>query len=482
MERGAREQTRERPDQRTQALPRAHVAPVNMLPVVVVGRREVAREVICLWLAQPNAERAPAAYLPGQFTTLALPTTRETLYRSYSLSGDGRADRPWEITVKRQHAGVVSSFLYDHAADGMELYASPPRGSFTLPRPIVPGMPLVFVAAGSGIAPVYGMVRALALLPPRVRPQVQLHYASNAPEDVIYSRELAALDPEQRWLSQWHYLSSRNVRMEPELVLVRTGEQTTASHWYVCGPEALKRTMQAVLARQGTPPEQVHVEVFGGRGVQPGLFTQPLPGLPPRQAHEGSLWLADRGQVVTVQPGETILEALERSGYQPAFSCRAGVCGDCRLRVLAGEVRTQTHGGLSAAERAAGYVLSCVAHPVGTVTLASVDGNAPVSGTPGPAARQSNGGAVSAVRAGAAAAAVALFAGALGLTHSNPYVQQATSTPNFTVPAPTHTAGKGGSKTGNSTPGANGANGDNGTSGITVNPSTTFPNATSSIS
>jgi len=38
-------------------------------------------------------------------------------------------------------------------------------------------------------------------------------------------------------------------------------------------------------------------------------------------------------------PHETLLEALERTGHEVEYHCRAGFCGACRLRILDGEVR-----------------------------------------------------------------------------------------------------------------------------------------------
>lgn len=37
-------------------------------------------------------------------------------------------------------------------------------------------------------------------------------------------------------------------------------------------------------------------------------------------------------------PNETVLETLERYGYQPEYQCRQGYCGHCRLKLLQGEV------------------------------------------------------------------------------------------------------------------------------------------------
>lgn len=456
---------------------RAYMAPwpttpsTAMLPVEVVRRELAARDVITLWLAKPGATNAPAAYIPGQFVTLALPDDRETLYRSYSLCGDGRSDRPWEITVKRQHAGLVSTFLYEQATIGDILYASMPRGSFTLPRPVAAGMPIVFVAAGSGIAPIYGMLRAVALLPPRARPRVQLHYASNRPDEIIYRRELAALDPDRAWLAQWHYLASGGIRLTPDAVLTHAGTLTRAAHWYICGPDALKRAMQGVLGRQGVPPAQVHVESFGGQGSRSGDYSLPMPVVTDGGAAVAHVRIAATGAMLDARPNETLLETLEHHGYHPPFTCRAGVCGDCRLKLLAGRVGGPNGEGLTPQERAAGYVLSCVAHPLGDVTLASAgtaprEGMAPAAGISG-----SRSAAKTVLRASLAAASVAVFAGMLHLTNYSP-ADAASGTGSFTVPPPTQPTAQPGTP---STPGNKGG-------GITTNPGASFPTTTSGVS
>lgn len=135
----------------------AHTTTVQMLAC-----SPAAWNAVTLLLALPGTRRAPAPYLPGQFITLAVPTAQRTMYRSYSLCGDGRADAPWEITVKRQDKGLISTYLCQRARPGMLLRTSLPQGGFTLPGTMRPGAPLVFIAGGSGITPIYGMLRARA--------------------------------------------------------------------------------------------------------------------------------------------------------------------------------------------------------------------------------------------------------------------------------------------------------------------------------
>jgi len=346
--------------------------------VQVVGRVQAARDVVTLWLALPGTLQAPAPYKPGQFVTLALPTDRGSLYRSYSLCGDGSADRPWEITVKRQHAGLVSGYIYDRVLPGMVLYVSAPAGAFILPDPLRPATPLVFVALGSGITPIYGMLRALARLAPERRPRVQLHYAYSSPADAIYGRELGELDPQQQWLAQWRYVSSAGARLTVEQVLAVSGAVATAAEWYICGSAEFKRPLEGALARRGVAQAQIHAEMFSSprtpvlsavSGAVPAATASSSRSSGVR-AVAAQIRLADQDRVLATRPGETLLETLERHGYHPDFSCRAGACGTCRLRLLAGHV-SQAGDALSARERVQGYVLSCVAQPLGDVTLAS---------------------------------------------------------------------------------------------------------------
>jgi ring-1,2-phenylacetyl-CoA epoxidase subunit PaaE len=386
---------------------RAPAAPsANRVTVQVVQREVPMDGVVRLSLALPGTFQAPAPYAPGQFITLALPTQRQTLYRSYSLCGSGNPNQPWVITVKRQQMGVVSTYLYEQVREGMIFQASLPHGTFVLPARLAPRMPLIFVAAGSGITPIFGMLSALALLPPERRPLVQLHYASRSPAETIYLRELEALDPESTWLRRSYYFSAQGTRLTPQAALGNVGQQAARAHWYICGPEALKRDLQKHLQSYAVPAEHVHVETFASPAAPPasGNANQ-FPGA--ARGIGARVRVADTGAVLSVQPNETLLTALERHGYTPDYSCRAGACGTCKLRLLSGNVQP-CGDALSPAERQAGYVLSCVARPVGDVTIASA-GDPPVAGLASAAARRIPARRQAAIRRVRALTAVAVF-------------------------------------------------------------------------
>ena len=420
----------------TQGLPIA--SPANMLPVQVIRREVAAPDAVTFHIVLPGTQQAPAPYLPGQFVTLALPTPRETLYRSYSLCGPGTPNMPWEITVKKMHMGAVSTYFYNMVNDGSMLYSSVPRGSFTLPSRLPPKSPLVFIAAGSGITPLFGMLRSLALLPPDERPRVQLHYAAKSLEMMIYERQLAEIDPYDTWLTQWYYLSSEREHMTADAIMTEVGDRARFAHWYMCGPEPLKRDLIAELEDLHVRPEQIHTEVFA-------VQQSPAYHLAGSPTTASTIHIATTNATLEIEPRETILAALERQGYHPDFSCRIGMCGACKLRVTKGQALPAGEA-LSSAERQAGYVLSCIAVPTGDITLEN--GGKPPTGSgsvgAGAAGGSSRSEATIFARLTTVLALSGLLLGTWNLTNHKPMswsVYAAPSPTDSSTPAPGDTSG-----------------------------------------
>ncbi len=70
------------------------------------------------------------------------------------------------------------------------------------------------------------------------------------------------------------------------------------------------------------------------------------------------------------EPTESVLDAAQRAGFEIPYSCRKGVCGTCKGRVVSGEVRAYSGDALGGAERAAGNVLFCNARPRSDLEIA----------------------------------------------------------------------------------------------------------------
>jgi hypothetical protein len=73
----------------------------------------------------------------------------------------------------------------------------------------------------------------------------------------------------------------------------------------------------------------------------------------------------------------TLLEAAEMSRIELPSSCRNGTCRTCICRLVSGEVDYKVEWpGLSAEEKAEGYVLPCVARPRSNVVIEQPDARA----------------------------------------------------------------------------------------------------------
>ena len=70
------------------------------------------------------------------------------------------------------------------------------------------------------------------------------------------------------------------------------------------------------------------------------------------------------------EPNESVLDAAQRAGLEVPFSCRKGVCGTCKGRIVSGETRAFAGDALSAAERAEGQALLCNTRPRSDLVIA----------------------------------------------------------------------------------------------------------------
>ena len=70
------------------------------------------------------------------------------------------------------------------------------------------------------------------------------------------------------------------------------------------------------------------------------------------------------------EPGRTLLQSAAAAGIELPSSCRNGTCRTCICRLRAGEIHYRVEWpGVSADEKAEGWILPCVAEPQSDVTL-----------------------------------------------------------------------------------------------------------------
>lgn len=345
-------------------------APKAAGPVVENGLREVRiaevrRETAdAITLVLEDAEHPGSFdFRPGQFFTLVADIDGRPVRRAYSASSAPGAAR-LEVTVKQVGGGRFSTHTHRNLRAGDRLSVRGPSGAFHADP--AAAHDVVLVAAGSGVTPMMSVIRTLLAV---ASPGRIVLLCSNRDEaDVIFADELRRLEkanPDR--LSVTHVLTRRHGRLDAAGVqgwLADVGPSDDA-RYYLCGPEALMDTVQAVLTERGVPAGRVHHERYTSGAGTVAAATAPQEMVVEDGAHEvGS---------VVVEPGQTLLDAGLAAGLPMPYSCTVGNCGDCLVKLRGGEVAMNGPNCLTAQQKSDGYVLTCVGFPLSKATVDITD-------------------------------------------------------------------------------------------------------------
>lgn len=79
-------------------------------------------------------------------------------------------------------------------------------------------------------------------------------------------------------------------------------------------------------------------------------------------------------QAFEIEPDKTLYEALLAQGLALRKACINGACGVCRCQIVAGQIdyRGRTPYGLDEAARREGFILPCIAYPLGDVRVSAL--------------------------------------------------------------------------------------------------------------
>jgi ring-1,2-phenylacetyl-CoA epoxidase subunit PaaE len=324
----------------------------------VAGIRPEATGMKTIFLERRSGE--PFLYDAGQFLTLLFTFRGHELRRSYSFSTTPGIDPVPAITVKRIPNGEISRHLLDHLRVGDMLTTLPPAGRFTLsdqvPDHLLPG-DLVFIAAGSGIVPVFSLLKQLKKDRPESRPCLlsQQYDEGSSP----FRATLAGMG--LKWTEM---LTVRDGRLTKDKLAdwVLGAELAPATRFYLCAPSDFMRMVQITLRTLGFSDYAIHREHFTVDYIPPA---PPVFDATPKKVLVRAA--VDREFVVTWP--DSILTAAIRQGIPLPYSCRAGRCSSCVAHCLRGRVRMTHNEVLTDKDIAEGLVLTCVGYAETDVEL-----------------------------------------------------------------------------------------------------------------
>lgn len=335
----------------------------------------------------PGGGHLPFDYLPGQYLTLQREIDGQVVRRSYTIASSPTRRDACELSIKREPQGRVSRHLHDTLKVGDRLKVTAPGGKFHFTGEGAPAV--LLIAGGVGITPLMSITRYLT---DRAWPgDVYFLNIVRTPADIIFREELEWL---ARRFPRLHLLTTvtRDVaagewtgaRGRPDAQLLeRFVPNMRELPIYLCGPDPMMNGIQELLASMGVDPNHVHTEAFVSPAAASTTPTEEhavavSANAAPPQDGATSETGASTDLVVTfarsgtdhpITSEHTLLEAGEEAGIDLPFDCRSGVCGQCKVRLLRGQVHMDAEDALAPSEKKAGWILACQAHARTPVTV-----------------------------------------------------------------------------------------------------------------
>ncbi|RYY08351.1 MAG: 2Fe-2S iron-sulfur cluster binding domain-containing protein [Sphingobacteriaceae bacterium] len=309
------------------------------LKVVEIRHETINTITVCF--KQPGLKKIK--YSAGQYLTLIFRINNRTYHRPYSLSSAPGVDSTLNITIKKVPSGLVSNYAANHLKVGDIIEVLEPIGDFTLDGKNIPSNShLVFWGAGSGITPLFSIIKYVLYQDPSK--QIMLIYGNRDRKDAIFYQELEDLQKQYPANFTVLYFYTKLAveetsakeflgRIKPDYILNIFAEENNLNdtYHYICGPNGLKDAVKEALEIKRIPPDHVFSENFElivNPVVFEGISTQIV-----------SIQNADENYLVEVQKGKTILEAGLDAMIDLSYSCQTGTCLLCKARLLSGEIK-----------------------------------------------------------------------------------------------------------------------------------------------
>jgi len=272
-------------------------------------RRE-AIDIVSFELADAQDQSLPR-FTPGSHIDVHV---GPGLLRQYSLCNGPERSGRYLIAVKKElDSRGGSRAMHEQMKVGELLTISAPRNHFSMNSMASHHL---LLAAGIGVTPILCMASHLAAQ----GASFQLQYFTRSIEHTAFRADLSG--PQFNGKVSFHHGMGPNELRDHLQSLLRIAP--SGAHLYLCGPRPFMQMAGAIAALQW-PSQAVHREYFSAGPA----------------SHAGSetafqVKLARSGAILTVSPGQSIVQVLAQHGVGIDTSCSKGVCGTCLTGVLEG--------------------------------------------------------------------------------------------------------------------------------------------------
>jgi CDP-4-dehydro-6-deoxyglucose reductase len=231
----------------------------RLVPCRIQSLERLAPDVLRVVLRLPPT--AALGYLPGQFFDVV---GTGGLRRSYSIANaSGQSAGGVEIHVREVANGAMSAYWFGQVKVNDLLRLDGPLGTFFVRE--APGDHLVFLATGTGIAPVKAMLEGLAASAATWRPaRISVYWGGRTEQDHYWRPDatLASLDIDfvpvcSRPAADW-----TGARGHVQDVFLRTAPDLARTWVYACWSSQMVESATVCLTELGLPANRLHSDAF----------------------------------------------------------------------------------------------------------------------------------------------------------------------------------------------------------------------------
>lgn len=343
------------------------------VPILEVIRETKDAITICF-----DPAETPEDFLhfhPGQHLTLKVFINKKEYRRSYSICS-ALHEKNLKVTVKRLTNGMVSNYLVDHLKQNDRIEISKPEGHFFIEPSSEKRQHYFFFAAGSGITPVFSMIKSLL----ENEPMSILHllYGNRKEEDIIFNKELQELAGNYEGQFYLHHTLSKSKR--PALAFLSSSKdnwdgwkgriddpmiqrflefypiKNKLANYYICGPGELIEQTKNYLIKNNIDSKSIHAEYF----TTPATIVTENKSVSPTEV-QLIVHLNNKTHEFKMPGNKKVLEFLLDKGLDAPYSCSSGACSTCMAKLVQGEVKMDVVLALEPEEIEQGYILTCQA-------------------------------------------------------------------------------------------------------------------------
>jgi Na+-transporting NADH:ubiquinone oxidoreductase subunit F len=206
-------------------------------------------------------------YTPGQYVQLLTPVyekSSEEVYRAYSISSDPADKRTIELIIRLVPGGICTTYCFEYLKVGETVKMNGPYGEFALQDT---DAPIVFIAGGSGMAPIKCMLHHMKNT--NSKRKATYYFGANTVKDLFLVESMRTFEAE---LSDFRFVPAvatpqpdgkwqGQVGLVTE-VMKRDLKNAAQAEGYLCGSPGMIDAAIKALVELGMAEDKIFYDKF----------------------------------------------------------------------------------------------------------------------------------------------------------------------------------------------------------------------------